>query len=1080
MRFLYKKILSTVLMSLLTSQIFSFNGPHQQMLARLEAPSRELLSKIKNGTTIKIKSLRNNKYFAARKIGEKWRLRANAVKTDLATLFTALRLGDWIGIQSKVAGNFNLASEPESGLVGFMTKNFLEWEQWVLVGSELKECLLQSRSTLGFLSNRPENWPGGRDNAWTKDQRRRPTMQGPNEALAIEIVKQGKKPTLTTLTAQAHEAEAITEQIAFYDKALNMFTGKMTQAQRSRMVNKNLFFLVDKALLDPKTKSDSETLNNLIALLNKAIGKVSLNLTETQKRPLINTLSTKIEHLQNAIKTIESATKLKTFKASLEAAEKTANYTQKLEAYEKLKRYLFFQMEYKGLFMNALNKLITDRTVNQLKPLGNMIQSLTTYAYRLINIMEGKNLFVPAAEVIKYTQLSKEELITIVSELEKKKAIATQPIAFEELINRANAQLLTAANKPETKQAWLTGLTYLADNMAKQSKENINTLEGLANAIDAAIDPTNSFTEDWRNKFSDTEKKNIRTQIAKILKPQPIVKPTEVKKPVVKKEERSPQEFGSVLEKAKRALDLDSIHQSDLNRKQWLTDLAFLSKNKMGQSIRNLKEFNEFIKNIDENYLAFGLWFNQFPAEDQTRLQEIITRARRPLDYAAVLAATYKTLSDGSNVKTDITKEIWLNNFEFLSKRSKGQSEENLKTLDRIVKTVQKWIKFPSWIRKFSGASLVRLRRITRESATALEVALVFPYEPFIINAQDATSLIDLEGKPGKISLYEKAIDAVTENVPFKKRLDLLKEHIAPLVKDTIHDEKSGKDIEILKKLSAMLTQAKGKLSPGIEEKEKKQINTFIESKVQEITKTVKSIQQGAAIQSFKEKIDNAKATTTYTAKVDAFKALLAEVGTSPERKGLFMTEVKTLIDNRRRNQLPTLTSLLSYIVGSASYDPALKKANFSIDELNKLKKQASKPLAYAEVIKRTSDHLSNAIESDAKRKLWIANLNYLINNIAGKSKKDVEAVKLLFTQTIYGNLMYNPEWANKFTAEEKATISSLIEKVKATKVTEKKLVPEKPAVKVVKKKPEEKAAPGVKPVEKKVTRPKPKRRVRR
>ncbi|MCK4517761.1 hypothetical protein KAT92_03235, partial [Candidatus Babeliales bacterium] len=728
-----------------------------------------------------------------------------------------------------------------------------------------------------------------------------------------------KLPLFRLLSNQAQRETAFTKKIHLYDKALDAFPSQATPRDRLKMVNEDITPLIDKALLDPKIKADSETLNKLTALLNKAIGKVSLSLPAAQRQPLTNILSAKIQNLQNTIKTIESVGKLKTFKTSLNAAEKTANYTQKLKAYENLKRYLFFQMEYKGLFMNALNKLLTERTVSHLKPLGDMIKSLTTYAYRLINIMEGKNPFVPVEKAKKYTQLSKEELTTIVSELEKKRAIATQPIAFEELINRANAQLLTAANKPETKKTWLTNITYLADNMAKQSKENINILMGLANAIDAALDQTNPFTEDWRNKFSDAEKKIIQAQIAKILKSQVSVLAEPLIPEVIKKD-RTPQEFGSVLEKTKRTLDLDTVNQSNQTRKQWLADLAFLNNNRMGQSIPNLKEFSELIKNINENYLAFGLWFNQFSTEDQTKLQEIIKTAKQPLDYATVLAETYKTLSDGSNVKADQTKEIWLNNFDFLSKKSKGQTEENLKTLDRIIKTVEKWMKFPSWIRKFSGASLVRLRRITRESATALEVALVFPYKPLVKNAQDATSLIDLDGKPGKISLYEKAIDAVTESVPFKKRLAIVKEHLIPLVKNTLHDEKSGKDIEVLKKLSALLTQAKGKLSPGIEEKEKEQINTFIESKVQDITKTIKSIQQGTAIQAFKVKINNAKATTPYTAKVDAFKALLTEIGTSPERKGLFMTEVKTLIDNRRRNQLPTLTSLLSYIVGSASY----------------------------------------------------------------------------------------------------------------------------------------------------------------
>ena len=620
---------------------------------------------------------------------------------------------------------------------------------------------------------------------------------------------------------------------------------------------------------------------------------------------------------------------------------------------------------------------------------------------------KAKSLTTKKMDEIKSEQARAKAEAEAEAKAEKERLIVerTKPEYFINTVRDTYQRIGKAIRIKEELGPWINDVEYLVNNARKpeRTKEELNLFKTLINKVQTSI------------RFFPQDKK---AQLNKLI-------------------DQSETDFTLIAQKA--TTQIGAVIRDETKLDSWLENIEYLIKNKLKASKEELKELQILFKIINKN-IRF------FPTETQTKLKGFI--AQGEVDYKKIA----QTVNDniGKAIRDEAYFKIWLTNMTYLMNNIQGRTAEEIETLKILLKNISDSIfvfpenaqyKLQEYIEK--GTKLVATKPVVKEEKpiptpeeeaekAETQIKPISPsYKTALENAITTPALLDKEGQPGKISLYNNALSLLTADISLQERILIINNHLVKLINSILENEKTNKDTEILKKIITQLQTAQGKLSQGlIQEAEQKQINDLIAQQITRLETIIKQIEKQTSFQLFQNKINAAKTKLPYEASINEFKNILFEAATSQVKKGIYMNEVNILIDNRKPNKLKVLVDLIDYIIGSATYNPALKET-FSIDDLKKLKEKASKPIAFNELIERLNSRFYKATEPEYKRKSWITLLKYIVKNIEGKPKEDIDKLSSLMN-TIDGYLKFNPIWSTKFTDVEKITLKSLIANIKA------------------------------------------------
>lgn len=118
---------------------------------------------------------------------------------ELSCQFTVVRLGNYLGLQSRVAGEKYLQCDPATGEVKFAGTSFYadtaDWEHFIPVGNRIDHVYFKNRKTGGYLSVRKQDEAWSQDGSvMARDDKGNPAQATSWGCFAIEIVRHPDEP----------------------------------------------------------------------------------------------------------------------------------------------------------------------------------------------------------------------------------------------------------------------------------------------------------------------------------------------------------------------------------------------------------------------------------------------------------------------------------------------------------------------------------------------------------------------------------------------------------------------------------------------------------------------------------------------------------------------------------------------------------------------------------------------------------------------------------------------------------------------------------------------------------------------
>ena len=795
---------------------------------------------------------------------------------------------------------------------------------------------------------------------------------------------------------------------------------------------------------------------------------------------------------------------LSQFMIMLEKINSISDYEQKIAEFNKLKKFLYFTKDQKDLYLSQLDYLINNREPHQIKSLNKLIEDIVTYGNKIIQIVQGKNPFVPKDKISAYTKMPQIEVANLINVMKTKQKIIAKPITITEVVKHTEETLVSAVAKQETKIAWINKVNSFVTKLNEASKEEIATIKNLAAKIKTALNPSNEFTKDWRDKFNDAEKTNLNNAIKIIEAAAATSKIATPEVGIVK------AGFKETLIKVKNSLDADIVHKSSETRTTWLNNINILIDQRIGQSQADLDELNALIENISKNYIAFPLWFNKFSTEEKSTLQKLIEKSKEPIRFRSVIAQLNRSLQDGSSVKTDSNKTAWLNTVEYIITNLKKLSEQEASLFQKTIQTTQKWMKFPVWFNKFSPAEKEKLNQLIEKSSQKPEkdekleakkdenqFPMIFAQTKNMLENKEATKSDQLKTKwinnlnflarnkmgqsatdLNEFDLFIKDLEekyiafplwfnkfSKTEQTTLKQLLTLAKTPLNFITVriqtlKTLNDgsnvktaasryrwlnnfeflinNRTGQSKEELEPLDQIIVKIKKWIKfpswlSNFSANEQKQLNILIEkaSEVPEEKAEEKKEEEEIVTISFAEVLAQIQTTLANNA-----------VHKSQELKTKWINNLNFLARNKMGQSATDLNEFdlfikdleEKYIAFPLWFNKFSKTEQTTLKQLLTL---AKTPLNFITVRIQTLKTLNDGsnVKTAASRYRWLNNFEFLINNRTGQSKEELEPLDQIIVKI--KKWIKFPSWLSNFSTEEQKQLNILIEK--ASKVPEEK-----------------------------------------
>jgi hypothetical protein len=156
----------------------------------------------------------------------------------------------------------------------------------------------------------------------------------------------------------------------------------------------------------------------------------------------------------------------------------------------------------------------------------------------------------------------------------------------------------------------------------------------------------------------------------------------------------------------------------------------------------------------------------------------------------------------------------------------------------------------------------------------------------------------------------------------------------------------------------------------------------------------------------FATRLAQAKETMPYSAKIEAFKDLIKQVGQKPENKTMFLAELENLVNQRKPEQISKLTELLYQI----AYNPAFKDVQSQVELLTS---KATMPVTYTEKINNLKTEIGQAsinmkkkMALQKRQKELFADLRTLVLDRDGKSEMELTALEELLRNIKYSDIV--------------------------------------------------------------------------
>lgn len=281
---------------------------------------------------------------------------------------------------------------------------------------------------------------------------------------------------------------------------------------------------------------------------------------------------------------------------------------------------------------------------------------------------------------------------------------------------------------------WLNRATFVI-NKAKTEEDKI-ALEGFVETTDGYLkDFSDIAREVFGSKLGTLKSLVAKAKTKASIKIKPIIKPIsreQTKQPIILDKKRIlrrpfPRKprikksltFIQALEDSEAMLANETIHESKEQKTEWIAKIKFLVNNRVGKLPMDLARFDDLMQNIEENYLSFAMWLDQFNRQEQRILQQLIDDGIQPVDLARVLSNVDRQMKR-RKILTDKTAQTqWLNAFEYLVQNMKDQEPELQTRIQKLLDTAQKWKRYPTWYGKFRSTNKRRLNDILNQATSS-------------------------------------------------------------------------------------------------------------------------------------------------------------------------------------------------------------------------------------------------------------------------------------------------------------------------------------------------------------------------